>query len=68
MCEELRDELDNSVRLATGLVDHLTAMGGAGQCVIPVHDRAGEWVVVVLPRERWDALNSPERRSSNDEA
>ncbi len=50
-----KDELDDGYRHAVALVDHLDRMGGASACVIPVVDRAEEYVVAVMPKAAYDA-------------
>lgn len=52
---ELDEELNEGNRLALALVDHLRNMGGASSAIIPVVDRAEEYVVIVRPKNENDA-------------
>lgn len=54
MCDELNEEVSRGNTLATALVDHLRDMGGAGACIIPVIDRAEEYVVIVMPKDAYE--------------
>lgn len=53
MADELEEQLDEGKRLALALVDHVTGMGAEG-VELPVVDRAVEYVVVVIPKARYD--------------
>lgn len=55
---ETKDELDDGYRHAVALVDHLDRMGGASSCMIPVLDRAEEYVVVVMPKAEHDVQHA----------
>ena len=57
--EQLEAKLANGVRLATALVDHLEEMGGSSKCIIPVHGRAEEMVVVVMTKLEYDRSREP---------
>lgn len=54
------NDIPNGNKLAIALVDHLTAMGNASSCLIPVTDRAEDYVVIVMPlidyqQNKWPA-------------
>lgn len=51
----MSDELQRGYNLAVELVDHLQRMGNASSCMIPVTDRAVEYVVIVQPKEKYDS-------------
>lgn len=50
MADATKDERDDGMRHAIALVDHLDRMGCATSCLIPVVDRAVEYVVGFIPR------------------
>jgi hypothetical protein len=59
MCGELNEELDEGQKLATALVDHLSRMGNASSALIPVVDRAEEYVVIIMPKDSYEKRQWP---------